>query len=65
MKKQAIAFIIFSLISLSISARPARNGIYTICQPDGTSFQAKIYGDEFYRIKTTAEGQAIIQDEDG
>lgn len=65
MKKQAIAFIIFTLISLSISARPARNGIYTICQPDGTSFQAKIYGDEFYRIKTTAEGQAIIQDEDG
>lgn len=65
MKSKAIAFIIFVLIGLSAYARPAGSGIYTISQPDGTSFQAKIYGDEFYRIKTTAEGHAIVQDKDG
>lgn len=65
MRHQALAFIILSLLSLSLSARPARPGIYAISQPDGSIFQAKIFGDEFYKIRTTAEGQAIIQGDDG
>lgn len=65
MKHQAIATILLSLLSLSLSARPARPGIYSITQPDGSSFQAKSSGDEFFRIRTTSEGHAVIQGEDG
>ena len=65
MKLKALAFIILSLFSISLSARPARPGIYAISQPDGSTFQAKSFGDEFYKIRMTTEGQAIIQGEDG
>lgn len=34
-------------------------------QPDGTAFDARLKGDEFFRVATTLEGNAIIQDEDG
>ena len=37
----------------------------TLMQPDGTSFTAIFKGDEFVRIKTTKEGHAIVQNEDG
>ena len=40
-------------------------GNHTFHQPDGTSFQAKVSGDEFYKIHTTADGKAIVQGEDG
>lgn len=65
MKRKIFAFLICSLCYLSLYSRPARHGVHTFCQPDGTSFQAKCIGDEFLRIKTTLEGHAIIQDKDG
>ena len=66
MMKQRIFVILFCILfSLGATARPARPGIHTIHQPDGTSFQAMIHGDEFYKVKTTADGYAIMQGEDG
>lgn len=53
------------LLALTTSASPARRGQVILTQPDGTSFPAMIQGDEFLRIKTTVEGQAIMQDMDG
>jgi len=44
---------------------PARRTPVCLTQPDGSVFMAHIRGDEFSRIKTTSEGHAIIQDEDG
>lgn len=65
MKHKIITFLICALCSLSAVSRPAHIGKYTIRQPDGTSFQAKCFGDEFIRIKTTSDGHAIIQEADG
>ena len=65
MKHKAITFLIFALCCLSAASRPAYTGTHTIYQPDGSSFQAKCYGDEFMRIKTTVSGHAIVQDPEG
>lgn len=65
MKHKAITFLIFALCCLSAASRPAYTGTHTIYQPDGSSFQAKCYGDEFMRIKTTVGGHAIVQDPEG
>ena len=53
------------LLTITLSASPARRGPVILTQPDGTSFIARFHGDEFTRIKTTADGHAIVQDEDG
>lgn len=66
MKLNRILLCLFSLfLFFSASAGPARNIAYTITQPDGTVFTSRIRGDEWIRIKTTADGHAIIQDPDG
>lgn len=65
MKHKTITFLICALCCLSAASRPARTGIYTIYQPDGSSFQAKCFGDEFMRIRTTLDGNAIIKESDG
>ena len=34
-------------------------------QPDGTSFQARLLGDEFSKVLTTAEGHVVAKCDDG
>ena len=63
--RNLLAYIIISLLAITASASPARRGPVVLIQPDGTSFTAKLQGDEFTRIKTTSDGHAIIQEEDG
>ena len=53
------------MFTVTVSASPARKGPIELTQPDGTSFTALLQGDEFIKIKTTLDGHAIIQDEDG
>ncbi len=52
-------------LSIPAFCGPARKGPVSITQPDGTSFFARIRGDEFMKIITTEDGMAITQDEDG
>lgn len=63
--RTVLAYISIIMLTISASASPARRGPHLLTQPDGTSFTAFIYGDEFARIKTTAGGHSIIQDADG
>lgn len=65
MKIKITFLVTFAFLCISAASRPARIGIYTIYQPDGTSFQATCHGDEFMKIKTTLDGHVIIKDEDG
>lgn len=44
---------------------PAWRGVYTIIQPDGSSFKAMLRGDEYSRILTTDDGCALTMDSDG
>lgn len=63
--RHLIATLMLFLSGISVFAGPAGRLPVYLQQPDGTVFQARIKGDEFTKIKTTAEGNAIIQDEDG
>lgn len=53
------------ILCMSVEARPAHKGTVVLVQPDGSTFRAIFKGDEFLRIKTTEQGHAIVQDEDG
>ena len=53
------------LISLTAYSGPARKGLIYLSQPDGTSIEAYMQGDEFMKITTTREGHALIQESDG
>ena len=62
--------ILFALIALLagfqlMNAIPARPGLYTVTQPDGTKLVLRQYGDEFAHWLTDASGQVVRQDEDG
>lgn len=57
---------LFAIFAFQITfAGPVRPGTYSITQPDGTRFEAVYMGDEFMKIKTTADGHAITMDEEG
>ena len=60
-----ITYICIIITALSSLASPARRGALVLTQPDGTTFRAFLQGDEFANIKTTSDGHAIIQEEDG
>lgn len=53
------------LLAVSVYAGPARNFATTYTQPDGTTFQARIKGDEWFKLRTTMDGCAITKSSDG
>lgn len=53
------------LLAVSVYAGPARNFATTYTQPDGTTFQARIKGDEWFKLRTTMDGCAITKSADG
>lgn len=65
MKNRLLLAIISVLLTTFLSARPTRPVTSIITQPDGSTFTSRSYGDEFTKIITTEQGQAIIRDNDG
>lgn len=65
MKHKAMFIILALILTFSAHCRPARKGIIPLMQPDGTVFEARLKGDEFFRLTTTLDGNAIVQDENG
>ena len=63
--KRAITILLILCSSIILVASPARNTRVILTQPDGSKFYAVISGDEFVKIKTTEDGEAIVQDADG
>ena len=53
------------LFSVTMWAGPVGESNAVYYQPDGTSFNVKITGDEWIKIRTTENGCAIIKDKDG
>lgn len=43
------------------SALPASNEIFLATQPDGSSLEVRLHGDEFFHYTTTADGFVIIE----
>ena len=60
-----ISFLCAFIACFSLFAAPARKGTVVMTQPDGSTFQAILRGDEFVKVKTTIQGHAIVQDKDG
>lgn len=46
-------------------ASPARKREILLEQPDGSTFKARLSGDEFFKMLTTEDGASIIQNPDG
>ncbi|MBR1956297.1 MAG: M6 family metalloprotease domain-containing protein [Bacteroidales bacterium] len=65
MKFKTIISILTMTIALLASAGPAHRGPVFLEQPDGYVFEGRMAGDEFYKIITTVEGNAIIKEADG
>ncbi len=63
--KSILTSIFFTLLSVHLMAVPARKGVYTYRQPDGTTFQVTLSGDEFNRRVTTLDGCAVRKDPSG
>lgn len=63
MKKFVLLFCFFLIVSIAAGS-PARSGRIVLQQPDGTSFYARFYGDEYMKIMMTETGKAIVQDQD-
>jgi M6 family metalloprotease-like protein len=55
-----VLFIIILLIAQPVSASPAEPGWVTLTQPDGKSFQARQWGDEWDHGWETADGYTIL-----
>lgn len=63
--RNIIAYFTVLLSCMTAIAGPAGRSPIYLRQPDGTAFLASIKGDEFVKIKTTASGEAVMQDSDG
>jgi M6 family metalloprotease-like protein len=72
MKNKTKAFAAaLAAVSLCLSGSPAADAVpaypwpVTVTQPDGTSFQVRIVGDEFAHYMVDMEGHALTRGEDG
>ncbi len=65
MKHKILLSLIAVFISVSAFSGPATRGIVHLTQPDGSTFSARIVGDEFMKTVMTLEGSSITQDDEG
>lgn len=57
--------IVLCLATLHLSAKPAKGVPVLLYQPDGSSFIARLVGDEYQHLMLTNAGNAVVQDPDG
>lgn len=63
--KKITSLVIILLITLNTFAVPAYRGWQTKSQPDGTTIQLRLIGDEFHHYWADAEGNIVRQDVNG
>ena len=63
--KKITSLVIILLITLTSFAVPAYRGWQTKSQPDGTTIQLRLVGDEFHHYWQDAEGNIVRQDANG
>lgn len=61
----AVSAAVLLLWCLTLPASPSKRGLVWLYQPDGTSFQAVISGDEHFHVVRALDGCCLIQQEDG
>lgn len=65
MKSKLIISALALLSAISLFAVPAYRGWQTKTQPDGTTIEVQLNGDEFYHYYTNRAGQVVTCDEQG
>ena len=60
-----LAIMVFIATAGSLHCGPVRQTEAVYTQPDGSTFNVKIKGDEWIRIRTTTDGCAISKDKEG
>lgn len=53
------------LLCFPLWASRARSGVISMLQPDGTTIEVRLHGDEYYNYYTTPEGLPLIRLDDG
>lgn len=64
-RSRLTAILLLFTLSLGLQAGPARRGVFTLTQPDGTSFRARLEGDEHVHLLLSEDGCALVRDEEG
>ena len=67
MKPRHILSLILLLLipAVPLSAIPARNILHTFTQPDGTTFHARLQGDEHLHLVMDEQGHSLMRGKDG
>ncbi|MDO4163994.1 MAG: M6 family metalloprotease domain-containing protein [Bacteroides sp.] len=60
-----LSLILLSVCRADLQAVPARPGVITVTQSDGTRLRIRIYGDEFYHYTVSEEGYTLTAGADG
>lgn len=65
MKRLIWTLVLFASLALTAEGSAPRKGAFLMYQPDGSSFMARLYGDEFCKVLTTDKGHPVVKDADG
>lgn len=63
--KRNLLLICTLLMALGVSAAPAYPGLITTTQPDGTTIEYYLHGDEYFSYRTSTDGYLLAENEDG
>lgn len=64
-KRLILTAVLIATTGVAGISGPVKYTEATYTQPDGSTFSVKVKGDEWSRLRTTSDGCAIVQDEDG
>lgn len=65
MKKFLLSLIVMFLCAVSTQAVPAKPGLATVTQPDGTTLTIRLVGDEYLHYNVTEDGYTVVRDSQG
>lgn len=60
-KSQMLTASLLLASSMSLMAVPAKPGLLPMTQPDGTTIDVRLYGDEFHHFYTTDDGYLLVE----
>lgn len=63
--RPTILMLSLAALAFSADAKPARRGVMTVTQPDGTTLKIQKYGDETMHFVTTPDGLLLHEGNDG
>lgn len=63
--RRLLSLLLLFFITAQLSAAPHAGEFFTFKQPDGSSVEVRVWGDEFYQRVESLNGYTLIRDENG